>query len=504
MKRDVSEAVRVGACLEQALVSAEPVDGTALRASVEAGRARKRQRNEEREEPGIPDGRPDAKVWASLRKRHDKGRDVWVALASYDNVYRILRDDPRVAAQLRRNTMTGTVYLRGAELSEHAGASGLAVWLADTYGISAALSNVTEAIVSVAEGNEFHPVRDYLRGLPAWDGKSRFGALLTKVLGCPHRDLYLLYVRRTVIAAVARAMRPGCKVDTATVLVGAQGIRKSTFWRVLFGRWFGDSDIEITRNARDAYMKLRLVWGYECAELETLNRAEAGEIKRFLSSCEDTYRAPYDRQSRQWPRHSVMVGSTNRPQFLVDPTGSRRFWPIAIPDTARIDTALLTRIRDQVWAEGLALYLRAQAAIDAGIVPDAECRWWFEPDEDEERAVDAEHFTVTDPREEMVLSWVLGRPDGSFTTAEVCEKALEMDRAHIDNRAEAVVRGILSRNGWEYAKRRWAGGDPRWRWGRRASTGEEALRRYQEQRADTEDALQSKRNRREMAPEVEC
>ena len=53
--------------------------------------------------------------------------------------------------------------------------------------------------------------------------------------------LYDEMLRKTLIAAVARAKKPGCKFDNACVIIGDQGARKSTFWSMLGGEFFSDA-----------------------------------------------------------------------------------------------------------------------------------------------------------------------------------------------------------------------------------------------------------------------
>ena len=91
--------------------------------------------------------------------------------------------------------------------------------------------------------------RDYLAGLQ-WDGTERLDALCG-VLHAEPSPINRTMVRACwFISAVARAMDPGCKCDTAMVLVGEQGVRKSTFYRVLAGRWFSDTAVDIESRIR--------------------------------------------------------------------------------------------------------------------------------------------------------------------------------------------------------------------------------------------------------------
>lgn len=196
--------------------------------------------------------------------------------------------------------------------------------------------------------NEFHPVRDYLNSL-TWDGVPRLDTLLQDSFGVEDTPYTRAAGRKWMCAAVARVMRPGCKFDCVLVLVGAQGIGKSTFAATLAKGWFNDSVINM--GTKDGYESLRGSWIIELGELAALKRTEVESIKAFVSKQEDTYRAAYARRASTYPRQCVFIGSTNEAEFLKDRTGGRRWWPVNAE--RRLDRKKLTADVDQLWAEAV-------------------------------------------------------------------------------------------------------------------------------------------------------
>lgn len=335
--------------------------------------------------------------------------------------------------------------------------SDVTVWLSRHYDIHFRIEDVKAAVYATALSNEYHPVREFLCGLTRWDGVDRVEVLLTEVLHVndgatsQEMDLYRKFMRRFLISAVARAMNPGCKVDTALIFTGEQGAKKSSFFQALASpAWFGDSPIPI--GDKNAPIQLRSTWLYECAEMESLNKRTADEVKQFLSTSRDLFRNIYERNARHWGRHSVICGSTNKPEFLSDPSGSRRFWPIPVPDHAVIDIERLLTIREAVWAQALALYRQAVEQKKSG-TPDESCRWWFERDEDRVRAEQAQRFEVTDVWDGLVMDFVV-RMMGKFTIADILHEGLSMQKERMDQAAKNRVGAILRRHGWKSKRAR--------------------------------------------------
>ena len=154
-----------------------------------------------------------------------------------------------------------------------------------------------------------------------------------------------------LVGAVRRVRQPGCKFDHMLVLEGDQGIGKSRACRALFGdAWFTD-DMPHDWKSKDAPMSLLGVWGVELADLEQLIRNEREVIKAFISRQADRFRKPYGRGFIVQPRQMVFIATTNDNDYLRDPSGGRRFWPVRCKFA---NPEWIADNRDQLWAEAAA------------------------------------------------------------------------------------------------------------------------------------------------------
>lgn len=267
---------------------------------------------------------------------------------------------PALTGRIRLNQFTGRISVEGRLPWSRPGNP--VDWLdSDTVGLRLYLEphmgkigkdDAIAAVTACANEHAYHPVRDYLQGLQ-WDGTLRLDTLLIDYLGAADTLYTRAVTRKSFVAAVARAMTPGCKYDTMPVLVGDQGRHKSTLLAIMGGRWFSAS--LRTFDGKEPMETIQGTWLNEIAEMQAMAKSEINAAKAFISNTSDYYRASYDRFPAERPRQCVFFGTTNSPECLTDMTGGRRFWPIDIDRQPRIKNVFadLAGERDQLWAEAV-------------------------------------------------------------------------------------------------------------------------------------------------------
>ncbi len=213
--------------------------------------------------------------------------------------------------------------------------------------------DVMEAVLSVVRENPFHPVRDYLDSLK-WDGVPRIDTLFIKYAGAKDTAYVRAIGAKALIAAVRRVRQPGCKFDNVVVLESPeQGRGKSTFIKLLVPNedWFAESGTLNNVESKDAPLALEGKWIIEMGEMSGLPKTAVESMKAFVSCAVDRIRRPYGRLVEDLPRQCIFMGTTNRDDYLKDPTGNRRFWPVLVGTSDLLDLEGLVADRDQLWAE---------------------------------------------------------------------------------------------------------------------------------------------------------
>ena len=343
-----------------------------------------------------------------------------------------------ILTDLRKNELTGTieytdkagttVELQGNDLDL------MTTKLACEYGVFIPEQRVKSAVQYAAGRNQYCPIRRYLDHCSAhaiphteWE---KIGEIF---LGNKHK-LATTTMQRMMIGAVARAMNPGCTMSWLPILVGAQGVGKSMFARSLVPqKLFTEISTPLETLIKEQY-RLHVGWLLELPEVDNyFNIRNIENFKNLITTRVDEVRYPYASLPSKLPRRFVMIGTTNRNQFLVDSTGNRRFVPLEVATQFLIPWQRLAEERDSLWAAAVKAYREGQP-------------YEFTAGEIAEIAEYIQEFGDPDPWMEKIINYI--QPHEEVTAADVLTKALELDPRQQGRRESRRVADVLQSVGW--------------------------------------------------------
>jgi len=251
----------------------------------------------------------------------------------------------------RENLLNGTIFDW-----DDSDTSGLLLFIEKCTGIHTK-NLILDALNECWARHSYHPIQNYVSSLK-WDGVSRLDRIFIDYLGAEETEYVKAVTRMTFVAAITRIFRPGIKYDTVTVLVGPQGLGKSTLISIMAKNeeWFTDALKDLSD--RSAIECIQGAWLVELGEMSALNKTELNVAKAFISRTIDKARMAYGRFAKTMPRTCIFFGTSNTKAFLKDPTGERRYLPIDCHPTAakkKVFTDLPNEV-DQIWAEAYNLY----------------------------------------------------------------------------------------------------------------------------------------------------
>lgn len=194
---------------------------------------------------------------------------------------------------------------------------------------------VNGALSSICEQDCYHPVKLWVELRP-WDGFSRLRLLIETLQVsaeyAEHRDAV---VRKWLVSAMAAIYSTSLddKFEGCLVLQGLQGKGKTSWFKSLVPASMRAvlEGHTLDPNNKDSVFTLAGHWIAELGELDTtFSKAEIGKLKGFLSNTVDKLRRPYAKGDSEMKRQTVIGASVNRPDFLIDDTGNRRWWTVPV------------------------------------------------------------------------------------------------------------------------------------------------------------------------------
>ena len=210
----------------------------------------------------------------------------------------------------------------------------------DVFEEGGSKSDIQEYINS-EEVESYDPIKDYLNSLPKWDGKNHVAKLFSRLPGISSEQLNFLtiWMRSTVAHWLQLDTDHGN--ECVPTLIGAQGCGKTTFLRRLLPQHLREYYLDHLNlsNKFDKEMALSNNLLVNLDELEAIRPSQHAQLKQTLSKSKVNGRPIYGASQEDRPRYASFVATTNNPHPLTDPTGSRRYICLTIPEGQFIDNA---------------------------------------------------------------------------------------------------------------------------------------------------------------------
>lgn len=303
---------------------------------------------------------------------------------------------------------------------------------------------IRDAVYHVAREHVIDTASAWLESLQ-WDGVSRVPNFLHTYMGTEDSPYTRALSMYAWTAQAGRIMDGGCKADIIPILVGGQRLGKSESIAAMVPSPEFFAEINFQHRDDDLSRRMRGVLIAECAELQGMQGKSLESIKAFVTRQYEDWVPKFKEFRTVFPRRLVFWGTSNRRDFLTDPTGNRRFAPVI---TTGCNRAAIERDRDQLWAEAKVLW--EMLGVDS---------------DDAARLAKAEHesFTQVDEWEDEVITMLETKKDEHgvlFGDREVLKQdELYLEAAGVpvgsrNNLTGRRLRDVMTRLGYEYSIRR--------------------------------------------------
>ena len=371
-------------------------------------------------------------------------------LNSFYNLKIYLSKHPDIKGSLRFNEKTGRVevtkQIPGSEIKYNfphsltdEDISAVQTWMSGEN-LSYAFQTVAHQIENVAKENAYNPLVEWIKSLH-WDGVKRLHDVMPKGWATDD-NAYTREVGELLIKGiVARILHPGCEFRLVPILIGRQWIGKSASLKALVGdKWVTDQFIKPSN--KDSLQLLREYLIVELGEMDVLRRAEAEELKQFISSRYDDLRDPYARKPKRHPRSCILVGTSNDSVkgLLADPGENTRFLPLQI--RGEIDFDSIKSNKEQWFAEA-ATGLEGQ---DIG-------KTFFKLSKEVSAIADElrDEYRTEEPLEEAILEYAANHKSG-FTAEQCAQYLVDDKKANHGHSLKIQIGKVVTKIGWKKQK----------------------------------------------------
>ena len=248
----------------------------------------------------------------------------------------------------RRNVLNGKVEFKALPESEDAQWRPLTLEALNSIILKAERENVMDQgspsaqikmYVQSEEVPVFNPVAEFLNDLPQWDGKNHVAQVFSRLpgLSTEQHSFLAIWIRSMVAHWLQMDTLHGN--ECVRTLIGPQGCGKTTFVRRLLPpqlRQYYLDHLNLS-NKFDKEMALTNNLLVNLDELDAIRPSQHAALKQTLSKSKVNGRPIFGRAQEDRLRFASFVATTNNPHPLTDPTGSRRYICLTIPENQLID-----------------------------------------------------------------------------------------------------------------------------------------------------------------------
>lgn len=266
----------------------------------------------------------------------------------------------------------------------------------------------------------FHPLEEYLQGLPPWDGVTDHIARLADTVHVKGgQERFRKYFRKWFVGLVAGVLDPRNVNHQVLVLIGRQGSYKTTWFNYLLPlelqRYF-QTRISANRTTKDDLFSLSEFILICLEEIDEMPAAALNQLKAIVTMDSINERAAYGRNKERRPHIASFCATGNNLTFLSDPSGNRRWLPFEVehidpPQENPIDYAGVYAQAWYLWKHHFRHWFNAEET-DSLNAYNAR----FEAPNLEKELI-LEHFRPTRPGEEGIFvttAYVLNRIRGNI------------------------------------------------------------------------------------------
>ena len=269
----------------------------------------------------------------------------------------------------------------------------------------------------------FNPFLAYLEALPEWDGETdhidRLAATVRVAGSDDDNAEWRADFKRWMVAMVASWVLPKAVNQVALILVGPQGVYKTTWITSLLPPELGSYLYSGPFNPQDKdhILNLSRCALINCEEIDALSGERLNRFKSILTQSSTNERAAYGRNTEFCVRCASFAGSTNQTELIADPTGLRR-WLI-------VQVEAIESPFDRPFAYA-GIYAQAYALVRQGF------RWWSDTADIRRMNRRNERFEMKSVEEELITTWYRppreGEPYRLLTSADVLQRLSGMVR----------------------------------------------------------------------------